>query len=289
MRQETITFACMTTPRLPNLKRLLPKVLPYVDRAVIVIGKKDDEAIEYLKSLGPKMTIVFRKWDDNFANQWNEYLRHVSSGWVLICDDDEVPSQPLLESLDKLVNASQQGNNFCCVEFCANPIYLADGKEHDNGPTDYYRQIFFRKTGQMHYRGGTKTGCHQFLVGYQNNRIVKSKEVYYHIKSVSDEHRNAARNYFIYGIWLHGSADGDQREEWHELKAILKRTNPEVETWTDMERLMIAGNIHEDLKAWMVKWYQKFNGHSDYNEMRAVVSYYFQHLHPDENNGVLTF
>lgn len=281
MRQEIITFACMSTPRLANLKRLLPKVLPYVDRAVIVIGKKDQEAIDYLKSL-PKILLVYRKWDDNFANQWNEYLRHVQEGWVLICDDDEVPSQPLLENLDNLVNGSSYGNNYCCVEFCANPIYIADGKEHDNGPTDYYRQIFFRKAPGMFYKGGTKTGCHQYLVGYQNNRFVKSKEVYYHIKSVSDEHRNAARNYFIYGIWLHGSADGVQREEWHELKAILNRTNPDVTTWTEMERLLIAGNIHSDLKDWMRRWHAKVKDNSDYNEMRAMCSYYFRFLHPEE-------
>lgn len=289
MRQEKITFACMTTPRLENLRRILPKVLPWVDQAVIVVGKEIPEADEYLASLGSKIKRVFRRWDDSFANQWNEYLKHIDNGWVLICDDDEVPSEELLKSLDNFVNASTQGQNFCCVEFCANPIYLADGKEHNNGPTDYYRQIFFRRAPQMHYRGGTKTGCHQYLVGYQNNRFVRSKEVYYHIKSVSDEHRNAARNYFIYGIWLHGSADGDQREEWHELRSILTKTNPEVQTWTDMERLLIAGNIHQELKDWMVKWHTKFKGHSDYNEMRAVVSYYFKFLHPEENTQGLEF
>ena len=289
MRVDTITFLCMTTPRLDNLKRLLPKVLPFVDRAVIVVGKEIPEANEYLDSLGPKIIRVFRKWDDSFANQWNEGLRHIDSGWVLICDDDEVPADGLLQSLDGYVNASQGGQNFCCVEFCANPIYLADGKEHDNGPTDYYRQIFFRRTPQMHYRGGTKTGCHQYLVGYQNNRIVRSRQVYYHIKSVSDEHRNAARNYFIYGIWLHGAPDGIQREEWHELRSILSRTNPDVLTWTDMERLLIAGSIHQELKDWMNKWYTQFKGHSEYNEMRAIVSYYFKFLHPEENTQGLEF
>jgi hypothetical protein len=257
-------------------------MLPYIDRAVIVIGKKDQEAIDYLKSLGPKMLIVYRKWDDSFVNQWNEYLNHVKEGWVLICDDDEVPSDELLAGLDSFVNGSAQGQNYCCIEFCANPIYLADGKEHDNGPTDYYRQIFFRRTPQMHYKGGIQTGCHQYLVGYQNNRIVRSKHVYYHIKSVSDEHRNAARNYFIYGIWLHGATDGIQREEWHELKGILARTNPSVTTWTEMERLLIGGDIHPDLKDWMTKWYTQFRTHNEYNEFRAVVTYYYKFLHPEE-------
>ncbi len=299
MRNEKLTFACMSTPRLDNLKRILPKVLPFVDEAVIVVGKEIPEADEYLASLGPKIKRVFRKWDDSFANQWNEYLKHITNGWVLICDDDEVPSEGLLQSLDGMVNASMEGKNFCCVEYCANPIYLADDKEHNNGPTDYYRQILFRKTPQMQYRGGTKSGCHQYLIGYQNNHIVRSKHVYYHIKSVSDEHRNAARNYFIYGIWFHGATDGVQMEEWQELKSTLAKTNPDVQTWTDMERLLIAGNIHEDLKGWMKKWWVKMNdptewawakkyGHDGcpYNEGKALVTYYFKYLHPEENPGL---
>lgn len=290
MRQEPVTFVCMSTPRLPNLKRLLPKVLPYVDRAVIVIGKEDQETRDYLGSLGPKVNVVYRKWDDNFANQWNEYLKHVKEGWVFICDDDEIPSQPLLDSLDGYINAAQLGNNFCCVEFRSNAIYIDDnGKEHDSGPNNYWRQILFRRTGSLHYRGGTNTGCHQYIVGYQNNRIVRSNHVYYHIKTVSDEHRNAARNYFIYGIWLHGSADGVQREEWHELRNILGRTNPDVTTWTEMERLLIAGQIHPDLKDWMSRWYNKFKNHNEYNEMRAVVSYYWKFLHPEECPSEVTF
>lgn len=273
----------MSTPRLPNLKRLLPKVLPYVDKAVIVIGKDDQETIDYLTSLGPKMLVVYRKWDDSFANQWNEYLKHITSGWIFICDDDEIPSEPLLKSLDSYINGSQAGNQFCCVEFRSNAIYIDDqGKEHDSGPNNYWRQILFRKTPSLHYRGGTKTGCHQYLVGYQNNRIIRSDYVYYHIKTVSDEHRNAARNYFIYGIWLHGSADGVQREEWHELKTLLAKTNPEVQTWTDMERLLIAGKVHSDLTDWMRKWHTKFATHPEYNEMRAICSYYFRFLHPEE-------
>jgi hypothetical protein len=280
---EPITFVCMSTPRLNNLKQLIPKVMPYVDRAVIVIGREDKEAIDYLLTFGQKMTVVYRKWDDNFANQWNEYLRHVKEGWILICDDDEIPSPAMLDSLRGYVNAAQGGQNFCCVEFRSNAIYIDDqGKEHDSGPNNYWRQILFKKTGQMQYRGGTNTGCHQYLVGYLNNRIVRSDHVYYHIKSVSDEHRNAARNYFIYGIWLHGAADGIQREEWHELRKILAETNPSVKTWTEMERLLIAGDIHPNLKDWMRRWHEKFKTHNEYNEMRAICSYYFRFLHPEE-------
>jgi len=146
----------------------------------------------------------------------------------------------------------------------------------------------------MHYKGGTETGCHQYIVGYQNNKIIRSDLVYYHIKPLEDEYRNAARNYFIYGIWRHGSVDGDQREEWHELKDILAQVYPQIKYFPDLDRVMKAGHIHQSLKDWMVKWYAKVQPGSDYfnerpeyraddyNELRAVFSYYMKYLHPEE-------
>ena len=300
MRNEKITLACMTTPRLDNLKRLLPKVLPFVDKAVIVVGKEVLEADSYLASLGPKVQRVYRRWDDSFANQWNEYLKHISGGWCLVLDDDEIPSDNMLESLDGYINASAMGQNFCCVEFQSNAIYIDDnGHEHDSGPNTYWRQIFFRKTAHMTYKGGTKSGCHQYLTGYQNNRLVRcpaeKKQVYYHIKSVSDEHRNAARNYFIYGIWFHGAQDGVQMADWCELKSALADAYPTVRTWTDFEPLLISGNIEPKIKEWMTKWWKKMNdpiewqwakqyNHdgSPYNEGKALISYYFKYLHSEE-------
>lgn len=268
----------MTVPRLDNLKKLLPAVMPYVDRCVIVIGEKQQESIDYIKSFGEKVLCVYRKWDDSFANQYNTYLQYVNSGWVLICDDDELPSEGLLKSLDNFVNDSNRGNKFSVVEFRSNAISHGT----DTGPDEYWRHIFFRYKRGMQYRGGPKTGCHQYLVGYQNNLVQRSNELYYHIKSLPDEHRNAARNYFIYGIWLHGSSDGDQREEWHELKQVLAKEYPEVKVFPDLDSVLQKGQIKPGLRNWMVRRYKEYDGHPEYNEMRAVITYYFKFLHPEE-------
>lgn len=289
-RNEKITLACVTKPHLSRLQNLLPKCLPYVDRCVIVVGERDKETEQYLKSLGPKVEIFYYQWRDNFAASWNAYLNQIKSGWIVIVDDDEVPSEPMLKSLDDYVNNSDCGYKYCCVEFRCNPI--SEGQ--DMGPCNYWRQIFFRYHPGIHYLGGTKTGCHQYVCGYQNNRLIRSDFTYYHIKPLKDEYRNAARNYFIYGIWLHGSKDGEQREEWHELKVILANTYPDVKTFPDLDRVLEAGNIHPDLKNWMVKWHinlkegsDYFKQHTDYeawhyNETRALIVYFFKFLHPEE-------
>jgi len=258
---------------------MLPKILPFVDKALIVVGREDIKAISYLTSLGDKVRIVFRPWDDNFANQWNAYLPHIDSGWILLCDDDEVPSDGMLHSLEGLINNSEKGEKYSLVKFQANPIT----EEQDLGPSNYYREMLFRKSPRMKYAGGQKTGCHQYLTGYQNSRVKMCPEVYYHIKSLKEEYRNAARNYFIYGIWLHGSTDGVQREEWHEMKEILSRIHPEVQTFMDLDPLLIAGTIGKELKEWLVRTYLKYKDHNEYNEMRAFTLYYAKYLHPEEN------
>lgn len=279
--KEPITFVSVTTPWLDRLKKLLPKVIPYVDRCVLIVGRRDPEAEAYLDSLGPKVEWYYHKWEDNFQKQWNNYLQYIKSGWVLLCDDDEIPSDSLLSSLRNLVGMSQEGNKFCCVSFRSNPI--SEGQ--DMGPQEYWREIFFRYQPGMFYQGGTKTGCHQYLVGYQNGNVARSNEVYYHVKSLKEEYRNAARNYYIYGIWKHGSKDGEQFEDWHELHKIVKKVYPEVETFTDLNEYLIKGNVHPELKDWMQRRYKEFEETSDYNELRAFYKYYYVHLHPEELEG----
>lgn len=275
---DPITFVCMTTPRLNNLKRMVPKILPYVDKAVIVIGRKDQEAEDYLASFGNKIFVHYRSWDDNFAKQWQSYLQFIKDGWVLIMDDDEVPSDELLQSLREIVDKSNNGENYSIVKFRANPI--SEGQ--DMGAVNYWRENFFRYTPKLKYQGGTKTGCHQYLIGYQNGKSIQSNHVYYHIKSLREEYQNASRNYFIYGIWLHGALDGIQRKEWHEMQNIISRHYPSIKTFMELDDILIKGNIVSELKNWMKKTKKEYDGNPEYNECRAIHDYYFKYLHPEE-------
>ena len=84
---DKITFVCVTQNRINSMKRMMPKVIDYVDRAVIVDGFSVDGTKEWLESFSPKVFVTQRKWDDSFANQYNEYLKHIGEGWVLLCYD----------------------------------------------------------------------------------------------------------------------------------------------------------------------------------------------------------
>ncbi len=271
---EKITYVCITQNRLENLKRNFPVILPHVDRAVIIDGGSVDGTEEYCKSL-PKVEWHYRKWDDSFANQYNEYLKYIDEGWVLLCDDDELPSSDLLKSLRKIVADSEQGNRFCCVEFRSWAINPDDEVPKDH-PDDYWRKLFFRYHPKMRYT----VDLHQCLVGYQNNNQARSDFIYYHLKTTRDVARNACRNYFIAGIWLPNASDGLRGPEWDELRAVVKSCYPEIETFSELDTLFIQGNLHEDLKAWMIK-YKDF-GSSLYHELHHFFEYYCELRHPEE-------
>lgn len=271
---EQITYVCVTQNRVDNLKRNLPVILPYVDRAVIIDGGSVDGTKDYCLS-HPKVEWYHRKWDDSFANQYNEYLKYINSGWVLICDDDELPSEELLKNLRAIVADSGAGDNFCCVEFRSWSINPEDNPPKDH-PDDYWRKLFFRYNPGMKY----VVDLHQCLTGYQNHKHARSNLIYYHIKTPKDVARNACRNYFIAGIWLPNASDGLRGSEWQELRSVVNSCYPGVETFSDLNSIFVAGNIHEDLKSWMIKY--KDYGSNLYHELHHFFEYYFEMLHPEE-------
>lgn len=275
MAQETITYACITQNNVTALKRNFEKVLPYVDRAIIIDGGSQDETEAYCKSLAPKVEWYQREWNDSFCDQYNEYLKHISGGWVLINDDDELPSDDLLKNMRRIADESNEGSRYSVVEFRCNPIY----GESDNGPSNHYRQIFFRYNKAMRYN----CNLHQYVVGYQNNKIIKSGYVYYHIKTTKNEFRGACRNYWIGGLWVAGSRDdGLKPAEYWELRELVKKHHPEVKVFNHLAKLMEDGKIHVEIKQWIVRNYRKFESTPDYNELRAYYTWYFKHLHLQE-------
>jgi cytochrome c len=66
------------------------------------------------------------------------------------------------------------------------------------------------------------------------------------------------------------------------LKEVLSRVYPNVKTFPNLDKEMKEGNVHPELKEWLTKWYNKYKTHSEYNEMRAMYTYYFKYLHPEE-------
>jgi len=279
---DRVTFVCVTQDRIDNLKRNIPKVVNYVDRIVIVDGFSVDGSKEWLENYSPKIFVTQRRWDDSFANQYNEYLKYIEEGWVLICDDDEIPSEQLLKSLRDIVKNSNEGKVYSCVEFTCHPLEVDNNGIiiRDTGPCTYYRQIFYLYQPGMRYM----VHLHQALVGYKNNRMIRRPETYYHIKSDRDEYRNACRNWWIAGIWLTGTTEGFKPPEWYELRDLVLGIYPDVKVFGDFNAIMVKGNMDQRIKGYLYKTKDIPDEPPSrlLNELRAFWKYYFEKLHPEE-------
>jgi glycosyltransferase involved in cell wall biosynthesis len=282
MMQEKITYVGITQNRIKNLKMNIPKLIDYVDRAVIVDGYSVDGTKEWLESFSPKIFVPQRKWDDNFGAQHGEYLKHVGEGWCLLCDDDEVPSEELLKNMRQVIDESDEGRKYCVVEYRCNSIDVdKNGKIlRDSGPENYRKQLLFKYMPNMYYF----VNLHQCLVGHKNGRHLKRHEVYYHIKTEEDSYRGACRNWWVAGVWLGGATEGILVKEWYELKDVVKKAYPHVNVFNDFNDIMIKGNIDQSVKDYIckVKDIQDEPPERILNELRAYWKYYFDILHPEE-------
>jgi glycosyltransferase involved in cell wall biosynthesis len=250
---NSITYVTVTQDRLLNNRRNFPVILPHVDRAVVVDGFSKDGTYEYLQSLGSKVQIFQRAWDDSFANQYNEYLRHLKGGWALLCDDDELPSEQMLTTLREIVKQSEGGTKFDAVEFKANDVSYVEGdweNRTDNGPCEYFRQMFFKWNPNLTY----KVHLHQALTGL-HGPVARVDAHYYHIKSTRDELRNACRNYFISGEWPPTPVvEGYKTPEWHELKQILAEHHPDATLFSHANALLVSKTACPEFVEWCFKY-----------------------------------
>jgi glycosyltransferase involved in cell wall biosynthesis len=274
---ELLTYVTITQNRKSDIQRDLERVLPFVDKAVVIDGGSTDQTWNYLNSLGPKVKAVQRPWDDSFANQSNEYLKYIRSGWILICDDDELPTEEMMKECRRLVDESGYGTRYSVIEFRCHDI--VEGK--DMGVSNYWRQMCVRWTPNLNY----KCHLHQHLYGHMNEKKYRSNTTYYHIKNNIEIYRSACRNYWIGGLWIDDKIvnhDGVKDSEYHEFKSLVKQYHPEVKVFNDLAKHMINGTVNDNIKSWIKNAYQKHETEQYYNELRAYYTWYFKVLHPNE-------
>lgn len=278
---DYITYVCISTPNLNKLKRNFAVLGPHIDKAVVVIGRRDEEAEKFLGAQ-KNTTIIYREWDDSFRDQYQAGLNAVRGGWMLWLDDDELPSEEMLRSLRPLIKESQNATRFDVVSFRCCDVW--DGKVGE--PSNYYRELFTAWNPTLHF----EINLHQYMAGKM--RGARCDMVYYHHKSNNDSYRGAVRNWFIGGAWAdskegfeywhketgqdpraipggpvvpnpNGIAyplqDGFKPDVWHEMKDILARNHPEVKYFHHLDKLIREKTICQEF----VDWAERHNAEND--------------------------
>ena len=211
-----------------------------------------DGTKEWLETQGPKVKVVQRQWDDSFARQYNRFVQEISEGWLLILDDDEVPSADMLKIMREVVaDLIIGGRKYDMIEFKSHPIEIDKDNKivNNNGPVNYYRFLLHRYNPGMKY----VIDLHQNLVGHKYRSPLRREETYYHIKTAEDGYRNSSRNWWIAGVWLPNDTIGYKPPEWHEFNTLVKSVYPHINVFSDFNAILVKGNMDERIKDYLYK------------------------------------
>jgi hypothetical protein len=232
---------CMTfyEERMPQVKRCIEQVRPYVDRCVLVY---DDTVTEESKKWLEQWNceLYYRKWDNHFSKQRNAYLEHVNEGeWVLVSDPDELFCMELLKDLHTIcLEAEKRGINILGINAHDITIQL-DGTITET-VSDWFKQLLFKYEEGVRY-----VGCvHETLLpGVHGWRPANLDRRYYyeHVKSMVEIKERGARNVFCGGggnnvkdrnpmyVELHKWADKHGIKEWPALREYIRKGNIDPE------------------------------------------------------------
>jgi glycosyltransferase involved in cell wall biosynthesis len=269
-----ITFCQMTQNRLVETKFCLDRVLPYVDRAIIVDGGSIDDSIFYLRNMAvsnPKLEFYIHPWTDNFSAQRNNYLSRVEDNtWVLVSDPDEWFDIAFLENMRSLIDKAEGlGKDMIGIR-CRSVSLRGDVRAHEN-LDDYHKRLLFKKYPGTQYVGNP----HERLQPHPH-KIMDTEYIYEHLKQENVTWHRGARNLFVGGG---GPNLGHRNTRWTELRAITDGLG--IQDWHSFDKYLLKGNVSPEVKNWMIK-YHDVNGFDGASEHREVYKLYFRIYHPEE-------
>lgn len=285
-----IHAALMTQNELTDLEENVRLLLPHVDSVTVIDGGSVDLSIPFMRAWArsePKLRYFISPWKDNFPEQRNQYLRRVAEiaqdgDWILTCDPDEFFSEEALTSLRRLAEVvPKKREKYRGVSFRCRSITLQGRKVVHENLDNYWKPLYFAWCPSLRYSHNGEGAVHETLHGatpvYQTGKHPEFPElIYAHKKQENVTHPRGARNLFIGGG---GNNEGSKNPRWVELCAISK--NLGLNGWHEFQKYLIAGNIDQRLKEWMIK-YRTLTGFDGSSEHREVYKTYFRMYHPEE-------
>lgn len=98
-----LSLHVITQNRAESLQRLIDISRQYVDNIRVCDGGSDDNTKAICKAYG--IEYYYHKWNEDFSAQDNFLLSKAKKNeWILLLDDDEVPSLALCENLKSLIS-----------------------------------------------------------------------------------------------------------------------------------------------------------------------------------------
>lgn len=274
-----IYYCCMCQNELSEVASQVSRVLPHVDKVIVSDNGSIDNTIFYMRnwaSLEPKIEFCTYSWADNFSEARNNYLSKVpGNAWVAVSDCDEVYEEKLLQDIRDIIEYAEKNNKDMIGLQCKSVTMKGPVKVWEN-LDNYHKRLIFKKYPKTHYIGNP----HESLAEHPH-KIMDTKYIYEHIKQENIIWKRGFRNMFIQGS---GKNLGSKNPHWTLLRQITASLG--INTWHEMEKYMLKGNIDQRIKDEFIKYLslkEIFPGETDgLSEHREAYKFYFRILHPEE-------
>ena len=266
-----ITYCMITYNRLHETLQCIARVKPYVDQIIVIDGGSNDDTIFTLRNY-PGVDLYIHPWKDNFAEQRTRYLRYAKESgadWVLVSDSDEMFSVDALVNLRKEISNAGKCNTLC---FEATDVTLKGEAVVSKRPSKWWKPLLHKLVDGMFYNGL----IHEVLERPDGQICKNLPYTYYHIKQEDIIWQRGARNAFISGM----NTNKKRSNLWEPFKKMVKDETG-IDSWTEFDKYLIAGNIAECIKASLITFKDQ-NGWDGSSEWRELYKLYFRAYHPEE-------
>lgn len=214
---------------LPMISESISVMAPYVDEIHVQGDDFTDENIKELSDfcaneLNRDVYIHIEPWVDEFSDYKNKCIAPANTEWVLILDDDEIPTRELAERLHEIVKKSNSGRNYNIVSFDVLDVETVKGEVISERRSPGGKPLLHWNVPEPYYGNP-----HIWLKpSYYPWKTVHAPYAYTHTKDRDSILPNSVRNVFLGG-------GGDNTREgnplWVELRTLTKALG--IDTWKD--------------------------------------------------------
>ena len=233
--------------RREQLEHIIRECSDYFDNIRICDGGSTDGTKAMCDRLGVEYR--YRKWDDKYHEADNLLLSFArKNDWVMIMDDDECPSRPLLDNLlDLIEKAKKQRCNMISL-----PSLLVLDDEPEDTAEEFIRTTVegsrrpFRKNWLFRYDRSIRSygSPHRGVESNLGWRIYNQPYPYFHYKTSW----SFTINDCVHG-WIDPFTQRYSREEADEMHSVM----PEFETSREIEKWLREGDVGFEFLAFAQK------------------------------------
>jgi len=267
-----VVMGMIVKNRLNELKRNLYYNSQFFDKVFVVSDSSTQETNDWLqsaeaKSLGVEAILDFDGYQTiRLRNRYLEAAEKV--GWMMRLDVDEFVSFEGGYQLRGIAEEAER-NNVNIVAFKACDVIENIESPVHIGKPDWWCPNFFKLTPNIKYVGEHHEGIH-LGIPHADARV---NFEYYHVRSAASIFLRGARNAFATPFTASGVGS---KEVWEDFRK--RCTDHGITEFYQLEQLMRAGTVPEDLTEWFILYRNEEN-----TEFRSFFVVYYVLFHPELN------